>query len=161
VLHTGEGLPTEATRAWVAYDDENLYAAFHCPHPKGATLLTKAEAHDEDVWLDDSIEVFLAPHRPGDDYYHFCVNSLGIIRDGIEDYEYLAMLGELMEKAKALPAERRPEEATLEQAEQLCRAPESISRSMTDYTSDAEVIFEQRRRIADMIERLAGVVEGG
>ena len=86
---------------------------------------------------------------------------LEVVRDGIEDYEYLALLGRLVEKAKALPAGRRPPDATLKEAEQLCRTPEVISRSMTDYTSDAETIFEQSRKIADTIERLAEVVEAG
>ena len=81
VRHTGDALPTHKTRAWVAHDDDNLYVAFLCSHPKRAALMTKATKHDGKTWLDDSVEVFLAPHGPDGDYYQFCVNSMGVIRD--------------------------------------------------------------------------------
>ena len=81
VVHTGEKLPTERTRAWVAYDDEGLYVAFHCPHPPGAALKTEATQHDGRTWLDDSIEVFLDPRHQHREYFQVCVNSQGIIRD--------------------------------------------------------------------------------
>jgi len=81
VLHTGAGLPGEKTRAWLAYDDENLYVAFRCPHAAGAKLKAEATEHDGNTWLDDSIEVFLDPWHGHSDYYQFCVNWRGLIRD--------------------------------------------------------------------------------
>jgi len=81
VLHTGTGLPREKTRAWLAYDDAALYAAFECPHPPGAALRATAERHDADTWLDDSVEVFLDPDHDHGDYFQWCVNCRGQIRD--------------------------------------------------------------------------------
>ena len=81
VIHRGKSRPNGNTRAWVAHDDANLYVAFHCPHARNASLLTKARRHDDRVWLDDSVEVYLCPHLSGVDYFHVCVNSLGVVYD--------------------------------------------------------------------------------
>jgi hypothetical protein len=82
-----------------------------------------------------------------------------VIRDGIEDYECLAMLARLVEKAKALPPEKRPAPDILQKAEALCLVPESISRTLTDYTKDPNQIFERRREINDVLEQLCGTVK--
>lgn len=83
VLHTGAGLASEATRAWVAYDDRCLYVAFNCPYAKGSILKAEATKHDGNTWLDDSIEVFLAPEHRSGNYHQFCVNCRGVIRDSV------------------------------------------------------------------------------
>lgn len=81
VLHTGERLPSSRPRAWVACDDTALYFAFECPHPPGAQLKLDATEHDGDVWLDDSVEIFLDPWHEHGDYYQICVNAAGVLRD--------------------------------------------------------------------------------
>ncbi|MBN2133556.1 MAG: hypothetical protein JW741_28910, partial [Sedimentisphaerales bacterium] len=81
VSHTGSRIITEPVQAWLAYDDQNVYVAFRCPHPLGAKLREEATQHDGDTWLDDSIEVFLDPGRRCSDYVQFCVNCRGAIRD--------------------------------------------------------------------------------
>ncbi|NQT53405.1 hypothetical protein HQ576_15205, partial [bacterium] len=80
-VHPGTRLRSDGTRAWLAYDDDALYVAFRCPHPKDATLRAKATRPDGDTWLDDSIEVFLDPQHSHRDYFQFCVNCRGIVRD--------------------------------------------------------------------------------
>ena len=80
-VHTGARLAAARTRAWLAYDDDKLYVAFECPHPDTAALRAQATRHDGDVWLDDSIEVFLDPQHGHRDYYQLCVSSRGVIRD--------------------------------------------------------------------------------
>ena len=80
-VHTGAGLSSEKTRAWIAYDDQALYVAFECPHRRGAELKAEAAKHDGNTWLDDSIEVFLDPDHDHRDYYQLAVNCLGVIRD--------------------------------------------------------------------------------
>ena len=35
-----------------------------------------------------------------------------------------------------------------------CLVPDSISRSVANYTKDLQQLFEHRRRVAEMIERL-------
>ncbi len=84
VEHTGARVIKEPIRAWAAYDDDNLYVAFACPHPRGAKLREEAKQHDGNVWLDDSVEVFLNPQRKRPDYYQICVNALGVVRDSHE-----------------------------------------------------------------------------
>ena len=77
VVHTGAKLPCEQTRAWIAFDDQALVVAFHCPHPQEAKLRALATEHDGDVWLDESVEVFLDPRHEHDDYFQICVNREG------------------------------------------------------------------------------------
>jgi hypothetical protein len=42
----------------------------------------------------------------------------------------------------------------LKKAEELCLVPETISRTLTDYTKDPNVLFERRREVNDMLERV-------
>lgn len=81
VLHTGQGLAKEETRAWVTFDDQALYVAFDCPHPAGAPLTLAATQRDGTTWLDESIEIFLDPPHDHQTDLQFCVNALGIVRD--------------------------------------------------------------------------------
>ncbi len=81
VRHDGTGPGKEPTRAWVAYDNQALYVAFDCPHPRGARLKAEATLHDGRTWLDDSIEVFLVPWKTRPGYEHIMVNCRGIVRD--------------------------------------------------------------------------------
>jgi len=78
-----------------------------------------------------------------------------MIRDGVEDYEYLALLSTLLSKAKTLPPNERQESSLIDKAQQLCLVPDSITRSMTDYTKNPGQLLERRRAIADMIEKLS------
>ncbi len=72
-----------------------------------------------------------------------------MLRDGIEDYEYLAILRRLLaEKGGRLEAEERT------RCEALLEVPEAISKSMTDFTSDPVPIEARRREIAEAIEAL-------
>ena len=75
---------------------------------------------------------------------------LECIRDGIEDYEYLALLGRLVEEAKEMGVATK----LVAEAEELLVVPEEISASMTDYTKDAGLVLERRRMVGDMIEVL-------
>ncbi len=95
---------------------------------------------------------------PGPDWTPYSSLRLEVIRDGIEDYEYLALLADLVEKAKALSDARRPDTALLAEAESLAHVPDSISRTMTDYTKGPQDLLNHRRRVAEMIERLAQLV---
>ena len=65
-----------------------------------------------------------------------------LLRDGIEDYEYLAMLQRALAQRKDLSAEkRRAYEALLE-------VPPEISRSMTDFARDPAPIEQRRDALA-------------
>lgn len=69
--------PTEARLLW---DEVALYASFRCAEPRMADVRAKASAHDGEVWLEDSVELFLAgmARRP---YAHLIVSSAGIVLD--------------------------------------------------------------------------------
>ena len=72
-----------------------------------------------------------------------------MLRDGIEDYEYLVILDELIEKRKdTIPADE------LEQYRELLEVPPSISESMTEFTWDPAPIEARREAVARAIVRL-------
>ena len=96
---------------------------------------------------------------PGPNFTPYSSIRLEVIRDGIEDYEYLALLSHLVEQVSALPLARRPGRDLIEEAEALARVPDTISRSLTDYTKDPRVIFQRRRQIGDMVERLSALLD--
>ncbi|MDH7571684.1 MAG: DUF4091 domain-containing protein, partial [Armatimonadota bacterium] len=95
---------------------------------------------------------------PGKGYEPLPSARLEVIRDGIEDYEYLALLSRLVERARSGAAGKRPPEAVLRRAEELCGVPPTISQSMTLYTRDPQVLLERRRQVADAIEALQRAV---
>jgi hypothetical protein len=73
-----------------------------------------------------------------------------MLREGIEDYEFLVRLSELLEKRReGLPAMR------LRRIESLLQTPDSITKSMTSFTTDSTPIYTRRKAIAEAIERLA------
>ena len=74
-----------------------------------------------------------------------------MLRDGVEDYEYLAMLRRLLaQKRGQLPA------ADAARCAALLEVPTSISASLTSYTRDPAPVEARRREIAHAIEELTG-----
>lgn len=72
-----------------------------------------------------------------------------MLRDGVEDYEYLTILKHLLaEKGPGLAAKKRAE------YEALLKVPESISQSLTSYTNNPDPIKQQREKVAQAIEQL-------
>ena len=72
-----------------------------------------------------------------------------MIREGVEDYEMLYLLRELLQ-TKGPPLS----EADRQAAEELLTVPASITKSMTDFTIDPRPLLERRAAIGAMIERL-------
>jgi hypothetical protein len=73
-----------------------------------------------------------------------------MLREGIEDYECLYLLRDLLTKQRAkLPADR------IRQIESLLEVPDAITRDMTTFTTDPAPIYARRAAIAEAIERLA------
>lgn len=88
---------------------------------------------------------------PGPDLTPWPSLRLEIVRDGIEDYEYLALLARCIQAASIrqdIPGE------LLDQANSLLEVPKDISRTMQDYTLTADPILARREQIGDMIETL-------
>jgi hypothetical protein len=72
-----------------------------------------------------------------------------MLREGIEDYEYLCLLRELLaDKRNQLSAEQ------VKRYESLLDVPESITKDMTAFTTDPAPIYTRRAAIAEAIEQL-------
>ena len=73
-----------------------------------------------------------------------------MLRDGIEDYEYFAMLKRLLAaKGANLPAAKRAE------YEALLTVPENVTRTMTDFTKDPATYEAHRLKLAAAIAELS------
>ena len=72
-----------------------------------------------------------------------------MLRDGIEDYEYMVILDALLnEKGASLSPKKRHD------LENLLQVPDEISTSLTHFTKDPKPILDHRRKVARAIERL-------
>ena len=71
-----------------------------------------------------------------------------MLRDGIEDYEYLAMLRRALETKKLSPPRRA-------ELEKLLLVPEEISKDATTFTSDPAPIETRRAALARALEERA------
>ncbi|HOZ45463.1 MAG TPA: DUF6067 family protein [Candidatus Hydrogenedentes bacterium] len=73
-----------------------------------------------------------------------------MLRDGIEDYEYLSMLKRLIDQRRA-----DLRSGQLKRFERLLEVPKAISVDLKTYTKDPAPIEKQRDRIARAIEQLS------
>ncbi len=73
-----------------------------------------------------------------------------MLREGVEDYEFLWLLRDLLQKNRA---HLGPEEA--KRCEALLTVPPTITKDMTTFTIDPAPIYAQRAAIAEAIERLS------
>jgi hypothetical protein len=71
------------TTAQVAVDDQALYLAFHCSVDRERPRRAYFTDRDAPVYLDDCVEVLLAPTGNPDYYFHFAVNSRGASYDAV------------------------------------------------------------------------------
>ena len=106
--------------------------------------------------------LFSKPNRfsPGDGtlIYHPPGRTVGsirleAIRDGVEDWEYLAILNDRVQRAfhRQLSPATKP---ALEAATRLARATQTVSKSLTEYTRDPRVLRAAREQIAQAIEAM-------
>ena len=76
-----------------------------------------------------------------------------MLREGIEDYEFLYLLRSLLHQHKnALTREQ------IKSAETLLEVPRSITSSMTGFTTDPGEIYNQRKAVAEAIEDILGTM---
>ena len=70
-----------------------------------------------------------------------------MLREGIEDYEFLWLLRDLIDKKRAsLTAEQ------VKAYESLLEVPEAITRNVTTFTTDPAPIYARRAAVAEAIE---------
>jgi hypothetical protein len=72
-----------------------------------------------------------------------------MIREGVEDYEMLYMLRDLLKRNK-----NKLSATEYQTAEELLTVPESITKSLSEFTIDPRPILKHRTKIAEMIEKL-------
>lgn len=89
------------------------------------------------------------PNKDKKKYLAGPVNSIRweILREGIEDYEYLWLLEDKIKKAKA-------KKELVDKGRQLLNLPESLFKNGQDYTKDPRVLLEYRAKIAELLEKL-------
>ena len=75
---------------------------------------------------------------------------LELLRDGVEDYEYFVMLKKLLAEKKSKLAPR-----DAQNLEDLLVVPESVSKNMTNFTTDPAPMESHREKLAHAIERLS------
>jgi hypothetical protein len=84
-----------------------------------------------------------------------------MLREGIEDYEYLWLLrawaDALDASLRSLGDESESARAAVAAARGLLEVPEDIVRSMTEFARESSPIYAHRERVAEAIERLAGI----
>lgn len=77
-------LAEPATTAWVAWSGDALVVRVRCDDPETGKIIARPLAHDSDeMWKQDSIEVFVAPGDPTREYYHFVVTAHGDLLDQV------------------------------------------------------------------------------
>ena len=92
---------------------------------------------------------------PGPDGHPIPTVRLENFRDGLEDYAYVTILEErLAEKRAAWQAPTEAQKRALEQASEALEIPESLVKTMTDYSRDPAVLYRYRSRLAGAIEAL-------
>jgi hypothetical protein len=91
---------------------------------------------------------------PGPDGNPLPSVRLALIRDGIEDYEYLYLLKTRLD---ALLAKKSPSPevvALTDAASKRLAVPDDVVESLTKYTGDPSVVTAERRNVAELIERI-------
>jgi hypothetical protein len=73
-----------------------------------------------------------------------------MLRDGIEDYEYMAILKRLIRIHQTKLSSNQHQQYT-----ELLNVPESITKDMTHFTKDPSLVEEQRHKVAQAIEELS------
>jgi len=80
---------------------------------------------------------------------------LELIREGIEDYEYLWMLRDAADRLEAIGGDR----SLVNAARDLVNVPASLFSSLTDFTDDPGLIESRRRQVARLLEQILPVAQ--
>ena len=67
---------------YIAFDDDNIYIAIRCDEPNPEAIVASAVSAD-DVFGDDSVEIFLKPHNNKTQFFQFGVSAGGHHFDAI------------------------------------------------------------------------------
>jgi len=107
--------------------------------------------NSKDKWANgDGNLIYPGPARP--------LSSIRLenIRDGLEDYEYLHLLAEKVERVSKLPA-TTARQAFLDQARPLLAVPDAVVRSVVEYTLEPNDVQNWRTQLATLILQADGL----
>jgi hypothetical protein len=68
---------TQQTVVHLLYDSKYLYIGVDAREADMKSLVARFSGLTNDVWRDDSVEIFLDTLNAGNVHYHFCINSIG------------------------------------------------------------------------------------
>jgi len=149
-----------ATLSWMYKVDGVLY---WCINREWATNVSEKERWPEGEWKPWIYSVFSGKRvykngmgnfvYPGPDGRLLPSLRLENLRDGVEDYDYLCLLRDGIEKLR----QQNGNPDLLARAEAVLVVPPSVARAVNDYASDPSHLLAWRTRLADMIEELAAV----
>lgn len=71
------------TAALAAWDEKALYLAVRCQEPNMKGLRIEGQRQDDDVWLGDSVDVFLTAEARRQPFFHFIINPLNVRWDAL------------------------------------------------------------------------------
>lgn len=71
----------------MCYDAENLYIACEFAEPNLDKIRTKSQNHDEAVWDDDGIEIFISPQHYPEHYAQLVINTESVMFDGWKEVD--------------------------------------------------------------------------
>jgi len=74
-------------------------------------------------------------------------------RDGLEDYAYVLILQDVIQKYEARRSLAPDEAAWLAEAKEAVEVPAGLVQSMTEFCRDPSVLYAWRNRIGDLIDR--------
>ncbi|MFO7890525.1 MAG: carbohydrate-binding family 9-like protein [bacterium] len=85
VVHTNGAEPELATKAQMLWDDKNLYIAFTVSDNQ---IWATMKNHDQPLWLEEAVEVFIDPDGDGKNYIELQANCLGTTLDLLMNKEF-------------------------------------------------------------------------
>jgi len=94
LLLSGDGTPSLPTEVLVFYTSKAVYVGYDCRESQMDKIISAAKNRDDDVWSDDSLELFFRPGMSLAPYYHLIANALGTRYDatykavGVDDASY-------------------------------------------------------------------------
>ena len=69
--------PQAGSSVMLVRDKDNLYIAFECAEPAVDKIVKKVTERDGPVYMDDCIQIFIAPFKEPSNYRYFICNSIG------------------------------------------------------------------------------------
>ncbi len=80
-LISTETIISPAPKAFVTYDNDNLYVAIISPYISGNMPVAQKRERDGEIWNDDSFEIFIDPLHDTVHFFQFVVNAANSISD--------------------------------------------------------------------------------